>query len=337
MKRPWLTPLVPLYAAGVALRDLRLRRGWEPVRQLTWPVVSVGNLSAGGAGKTPLTIALAHLLQARGFHVDVLSRGYGRTSTQPLRVDPNGSTESFGDEPLLIARAGISVYVAPNRYKAGLLAERDSAAQDDAASRHRPSAHLLDDGFQHRQLARDLDILLLNREDWQDTLLPAGNLREPLRAASRADIIAIPAKDSVLEADLRASGLTCPIWRVRRRMQIPDVTGPVAAFCGIARPAQFFAGLEARGLKLVLRRAFPDHHLYTAAELSKLAADAQTAGAAVLLTTEKDAIRLGSLIGVFASNLPLHTATLEVEIEDEDAVAGWLAERLRTASRPPSL
>lgn len=337
MKRPWLTPLVPLYAAGVALRDLRLRRGWEPVRQLTWPVVSVGNLSAGGAGKTPLTIALAHLLQARGFHVDVLSRGYGRTSTQPLRVDPNGSTESFGDEPLLIARAGISVYVAPNRYKAGLLAERDSAAQDDAASRHRPSAHLLDDGFQHRQLARDLDILLLNREDWQDTLLPAGNLREPLRAASRADIIAIPAKDSVLEADLRASGLTCPIWRVRRRMQIPDVTGPVAAFCGIARPAQFFAGLEARGLKLVLRRAFPDHHLYTAAELSKLAADAQTAGAAVLLTTEKDAIRLGSLIGVFASNLPLHTATLEVEIEDEDAVAGWLAELLRTASRPPSL
>src|ERR1700752_4234048 len=184
MKRPWLAPLVPVYAAGAALRDLRIRNGWEPVRRLRWPVVSVGNLSTGGAGKTPLAIALARLLTSRGFHVDVLSRGYGRTSREAARVSPDGTAAEFGDEPLLIAReTGVPVYVALQRYQAGLLAEAEADAASAAGEQNigqseSPSAHLLDDGFQHRQLHRDVDILLMNRADWHDSLLPAGNLRE---------------------------------------------------------------------------------------------------------------------------------------------------------------
>src|SRR5579883_3394560 len=103
MKRPWLAPLSPLYRAGLAWRALRFRRGWEPVHRLRWPVISIGNLSTGGSGKTPLTITLAKLLKARGVHVDVLSRGYGRSGSTPLRVDPRGTAEEYGDEPLLIA------------------------------------------------------------------------------------------------------------------------------------------------------------------------------------------------------------------------------------------
>ena len=331
MMRPCLAPLVPLYAAGVALRNLRLRRGWEPVRKLADPVLSIGNLSAGGAGKTPLAIALARLLAQRGFRIDILSRGYGRTSTQPMHVDPEGSAQLFGDEPLLMARAGIPVYVAPQRYEAGLLAEADAemnaAGHHEIPIRQRRAVHLLDDGFQHRQLARDVDILLLNRDDWQDSLLPAGNLREPLRAAARADVIAIPAEDPSFEADLRARGLTCPIWRIRRRMEIPAVTGPVAAFCGIARPAQFFAGLEAQGLQLVLRRAFPDHHRYTADELERLAREARAAGATALLTTEKDTVRMEESTPTL-HGIPLLTAGLQVQIEDESSIVTWLEQRL---------
>ncbi|HUV70223.1 MAG TPA: tetraacyldisaccharide 4'-kinase, partial [Terracidiphilus sp.] len=169
--RPLLAPLVPVYKLALALRELRLGSRLEPVRRLRLPVVSVGNLSAGGAGKTPLTIALAEALTRLGLSVDVLSRGYGRRSKAALRVDPNGSAEEFGDEPLLIAReAGVPVYVAAHRYEAGLQAEGAGLS----------SLHLLDDGFQHRQLHREVNFLLLDGRDWNDGLLPAGNLREPL-------------------------------------------------------------------------------------------------------------------------------------------------------------
>ncbi len=322
MKRPWLAPLAPLYAAGVALRNLRLDKGWEQLRRLSWPVVSIGNLSTGGAGKTPLTIALAQLLHGCGFHVDVLSRGYGRCSTQAVRVQPEGTAEEFGDEPLLMAQAGIPVYVARGRYQAGLLAEADRSAPAPLG------VHLLDDGFQHRQLARDVDILLLNREDWHDTLLPAGNLREPLRAAARADVLAIPAQDPGFEADLRASGLACPIWRIRRHMDVPDIGGPIYAFCGIARPKQFFAGLEQAGMRIASRRAFRDHYNYTAQVVEWLLRQARAVGATALLTTEKDAVRLGSLAGAFPPDLPLLTAALTLQMEDAARAVEWLEERL---------
>ncbi|MGA3264982.1 MAG: tetraacyldisaccharide 4'-kinase [Terracidiphilus sp.] len=321
--RKLLLPLVPVYRLGLLLREWRLGTRLEPVRRLRWPVVSIGNLSTGGAGKTPLTIALAMALERRGLRVDVLSLGYGRRSQRPAHVTPEGTAEEFGDEPLLIAReTGVPVYVAGQRFEAGLLAEADRSAD------FRFGLHLLDDGFQHRQLARDVDILLLNGQDWQDGLLPAGNLREPLQALRRAGVIAIPAGEPELEAELKAWGWEGPVWRLHRKMEIPAIDGPVVAFCGIARPEQFFTGLEAAGLHIAARTAFPDHHCYTAADLKRLVTTAQNTGADALITTGKDKVRLGKLSSVFPESLPLKVAGLHVEIEDEDEVIEWLTDLL---------
>jgi len=325
--RKLLLPLVPVYRLGLWLRARRLRAKTAPVKRLRLPVVSIGNLSTGGSGKTPLTIALAKALIARGVHVDVLSRGYGRTSSTAARVPAQGAALEFGDEPLLITeKADIAVYVAPDRYQAGLLAERDLVAMTVLGEPHRPGIHLLDDGFQHRQLHRDSDILLLDRRDWTDSLLPAGNLREPREAALRADVIAIPAEDVELAEELKAWGWNKPVWRVRRRMEVPRIDGPVAAFCGIARPQQFFDGLLAGGLDLVVRRAFPDHHPYTPTDVEQLAQSARRAGTGALITTEKDRVRLGKLASGFGDSVRLETVGLTLELEDD--AAGWLIGRL---------
>jgi tetraacyldisaccharide 4'-kinase len=325
--RRLLLPLVPVYRLALALRELRLGSNLEPVRRLRFPVVSIGNLSTGGAGKTPFTIALVQALTRRGLRVDVLSRGYGRQSQRPARVHPDGTAEEFGDEPLLIAKqTGLPVYVAAQRFEAGLQAEADASTDSPAGSR--PAVHLLDDGFQHRQLHRDVEILLLNREDWTDSLLPVGNLREPLRAARRATVIVIPVDDQELEDELKAWGWQGPIWRLHRRMDVPASDGPAAAFCGIARPTQFFQGLESAGLRLAAQFAFTDHHRYTAADIDRLLTAARKGGATALITTEKDFVRLGKLSFAFPESIPLKTACLRVEIENEDEVVKWLASRL---------
>jgi tetraacyldisaccharide 4'-kinase len=312
--RRLLLPLTPLYRLGLELREMRLRRGWEPVRRLRYPVISIGNLSTGGAGKTPLAIALAKALTARGFAVDVLSRGYGRSSRDAARVQLNGTAEEFGDEPLLIAlEAGVPVYVARERYEAGLLAE----AELRPAENERPIVHLLDDGFQHRQLARDVDVLLLSGADWRDRVLPAGNLREPLHAAMRAGIVAIPVDEPEMETQLRQWGWEGSVWRLRRCMQVPAIDGPVAAFCGIARADQFFEGLRNVGLHVATRMAFPDHHRYVQHDVDCVLGAARTVGAAAIVTTEKDLVRLGKLKAVFPAAAPLTTARLRLEIEEE--------------------
>ncbi len=331
--RPLLWPLVPAYRLALVLREFQLRAGLKPTHCLRWPVVSVGNLSTGGSGKTPLTITLAKALTARGLHVDVLSRGYGRRrSTLPLLVDFNGTSEQFGDEPLLIAReTGVPVFVAAERYQAGLLAEKASQQVSESAIRQ-VRVHLLDDGFQHRQLARDIDILLLSRRDLTDHLLPAGNLREALCAAKRAAVIAIPADEPELEAEFKSRGWKGIIWRLRRSMEIPSADdsadGPVVAFCGIARPGQFFQGLESTGVKLAAHVVFPDHHRYTARDLDGLAAQARHAGAKALVTTEKDRVRLGSLGATLPESIPLRIARLHIEIENQDAAIDWLIRRV---------
>jgi tetraacyldisaccharide 4'-kinase len=321
--RPWLAPLVPLYRLGAALRA----RGFDSGRKTVWalerPVVSMGNLSTGGTGKTPLTIALARGLAARGWYVDVLSRGYGRSGKDVAQVQREGRPQEFGDEPLLIAReAEVPVYVAADRFEAGVAAESEGEPG-------RPAVHLLDDGFQHRQLYRDVDILLLNRRDWSDRLLPAGNLREELTAALRADVIAIPGDDDDFAVELKhwlgERGWQGAVWKLHRRMDVPRLEGPVVAFCGIAHPEQFFAGLEAAGVRLAERVAFADHHRYTGAEIRRLGAALDCAQAGVLLTTEKDAVRLGPL----AEGLPLRTVPLRTEIEDEAAALNWLTVRLK--------
>jgi tetraacyldisaccharide 4'-kinase len=327
--RPLLWPLVPVYRLGLALRELQLRVGLKPIRRLRWPVVSIGNLSTGGSGKTPLTIALAKALTARGVHVDVLSRGYGRRSALPLLVNPGGTAQEFGDEPLVIAReAHVPVFVAAERYEAGLLAESEASGPSPLG------LHLLDDGFQHRQLARDVDILLLSSCDMNDHPLPAGNLREPLHAAERAQVIAIPADEADVETEIKARGWKARVWRVHRRMEIAHVDGPVLAFCGVARPDQFFKGLESAGVKLASRTAFPDHYTYIARDLDRLASAARAAGATALLTTEKDRVRLGALAAALPESLPLKAVRLRIEIEDEAAALDWLL-HLVDAARVP--
>jgi tetraacyldisaccharide 4'-kinase len=238
---------VPLYRLAAGVRSFFLESGLEPVRRLRFPVVSIGNLSAGGAGKTPLTIELAQTLARHGLQVDVLSRGYGRAGKRAARVDPDGTAEEFGDEPLLMAReARVPVYVATERYEAGLLAEQESGAlrgHDFSRASGEPeeggalapegnlhAVHLLDDGFQHRQLHRAIDILLVCRQDMEDRLLPAGNLREPLSAIERAQAIAIPENEPELEAELKALGWQGVVWRIRRSMEVPAIAGPVIAF-----------------------------------------------------------------------------------------------------------
>jgi len=324
----WLAPLTPLYAAGLAAKNSAFDRGWLKPHRLRWPVVSIGNLSVGGSGKTPLTILLAELLMANGVAPDVLSRGYGRDSMAAERVDPEGDALRFGDEPLLIARrAGVPVVVGGSRYEAGLLAEAGQASPTTAGNDFR--IHLLDDGFQHRQLARDADIVVLHRSDFSETLLPAGRLREPLRALRRADFVVLREEDAELERELRQLDVGAPVWWMRRSVDLPQRIGQspleggnvkrAVAFCGIARPAEFFSALTDIGILLAQTIAFPDHHRFTSADLERLARACAEAGADALITSEKDAIKLnqGSL-RVLDEAAPVRVARLVVSLRDEE-------------------
>jgi len=314
-----MNPLAAVFGAGVALRDRIYDRGWAPVRRLQAPVVSVGNLSAGGSGKTPFVILLGQILQSRNIEFDVLSRGYRRSSRGVALVDVAGSARQFGDEPLLIARRlGVPVIVGEKRYEAGCFAE----------SRFGPRLHLLDDAFQHRQLDRDFDIVLVAPEDARGQLLPAGRLRELPAALARADAI-------VLAEDALPDGLPVEgklIWRVRRGLRADHVPLRPVAFCGIARPQQFFAQLRAAGIESVAEHRFRDHHRYTAGDAARLERIRQRSEGEGFVTTEKDALNLGSL----ADRLqPLAVAPLVMELNDaEGALAAMLA---RIAERRPLL
>jgi tetraacyldisaccharide 4'-kinase len=327
LKRPWALPLVPLYAAGAGLRSLALRLGLEQVQRLAWPVISVGNLSTGGTGKTPFVIALAQLFQREGVYVDVLSRGYGRKKLESMEVVIEGSAEEYGDEPLLIAReTGLPVYVGAQRSQAGWLAE--VVAAEAGLER---GIHLLDDGFQHRQLGRQIDIVLVNSEDLGDWLLPAGNLREGVAALRRATVLAVPVGDDAAVERLRALHLTQPVWRFRREMTLPEdlKMERAAAFCGIARPAQFFAGLERAGVQIVAWYAFRDHHRFEERDLELLRKLVEDAGATGLITTAKDRVRLGILGAELERAVPLHVAGLCVVFDDEAGMAAWFRNKLK--------
>lgn len=310
-----LAPLELVYASIVRARNARFDRATP--QTLRRPVISVGNLSVGGAGKTPLVICLARLLARHGCSPDVLSRGYGRASGVAARVDPSGSAESFGDEPLLIAQAtGVPVFVGAQRYHAGLLAEQDEQQQ----------VHLLDDGFQHRQLARDLDVVVIHRSDLTQRLLPAGRLREPLSSLRRASVVVLRHEDAELEPTLRRyTGPEGCFWRVRRTLQLDAPVARAVAFCAIARPQEFFSGLVAAGVEVVERVRFRDHHRYTAADADRLAALGRRCGCDGFITTAKDAVKLDAALRQrLAGVAPLHTAELTVELEDEAAVLAQL-------------
>ena len=336
-RRSWAWPLVPLYAAVLRAKDTL--RG--ETKRLAWPVVSVGSVSAGGAGKTPVVIALAKVLRERGWRVDVLSRGYGREGWGMELVEPDlpYAARRFGDEPVLIAeRAGVPVWVGGDRYVAGRRAEKQ--ARDGVRG-----VHLLDDGFQHRQLARDVDIVLVTSEDLDDTLLPAGNLREELAALLRADVLVV--RENEVEAGIEAGGASVnkrawemlrergQMWIVRRRLVFPAplrVFGaglrPVA-FCAIARPEDFAAMLQEAGCGVVETVAFADHHRYTATDMERVAEVAKGLSGSGFITTEKDAVKLTEpLRRRLEAHGPLMVVALEAEFADPAAVLRALEAKL---------
>jgi tetraacyldisaccharide 4'-kinase len=278
-----MNPLGAIYGAIVLTRNGLYAHGILKARKLSAPVISVGNISVGGSGKTPFVILLGGLLHQRGISFDVLSRGFGRRTRGVLLVDPNGSPRDFGDEPILIAkRLGCPVVVGENRYQAGLFAE----------NKFGPQLHILDDGFQHRSLARDFDIVLLSAEDARDQLLPTGRLREPRSSLRRADALVAAAELPNLE--LKIDG-PC-LWHLRRNISITEAPNRPVAFCGIARPQQFIHQLQAAGVPPIAARFYRDHHSYTEKDARDLAALGQQNDAGGFVTTEKDAINLGPLL-----------------------------------------
>ena len=292
--------LATIYGGVVGLRNACYRRGLLRSRSLQGPVISVGNLSSGGSGKTPFVILLGELLQARGIHFDVLSRGYGRKTRGVLQVDPGGEARDFGDEPLLIARRlGAPVVVGEDRYEAGRFAE----------SRFGPQLHLLDDGFQHRGLARDFDIVLVTPEDARDRLLPAGRLREPLRSLQRADAVVLMSGASAESFPL--AGKT--VWRVRRGIVAQNIPVRPVVFCGIARPRNFVLQVRTAGIEPIAEAFFRDHHAYTEKDVRDLLQLGQRSEAGGFVTTEKDAINLG---GYLAALAPLAVVPVRMELAD---------------------
>ncbi len=353
----WAWPLVPLYAAGLAVKDGLRRVGVLPTRKLTWPVVSVGSLSAGGAGKTPVVIALAELLRDRGWAVDVLSRGYGRFGRGVEKVDPEAgdAARRFGDEPVLLARSlQLPIWVGSDRFAAGEAAERggsDEREADSSASLRNDKqmvlrddqrrVHVLDDGFQHRRLARAVDVVLVTEEDLEDALLPAGNRRERLAALRRADVVVLREEERERVAPMTQDLLRGNIlmWTIRRQISFPEVT-PVLftdvatyghiAFSAIARPANFVQMLGKAGVGVLEAVSFADHHVYTDDDLTRLVKTHDVSVANGFVTTEKDAVKLSPAMRARLEAVgPLVVARLQSLFVNEAEVVRELEARLR--------
>ena len=325
-----MNPLSAVYG-----RAARLRRSWyakrpHAQRRLDRPVISVGNLTVGGSGKTPVVASIATLLLEKGHRPSIVSRGYARRHESDGVVVVSDGTrvmapvEASGDEPQMLARAlpGVAVLVCPDRYLAGRLAETHFAC----------TVHLLDDGFQHLQLARDVDLLIVSPRDLHDRVLPAGRLREGADAARVADAVIVPG--SLNEAARVASTLgvgTSFTMSMRfgslrpltagESMPVEGSGANVLGVAGIARPERFFDAVHAQGFDLVGKMAFPDHHWFTSSDLESIARQAASANADVVITTEKDAVRIGARPGWAA--LPL-----EAVIEPSRAFGDWLLARV---------
>lgn len=314
-----MNPLSLIYGGVVRARNALYDGRILPARRLQGAVISVGNLSAGGSGKTPFVLLLGALLKDRGVKFDILSRGYGRQSKGVLLVDPAGLPQQFGDEPLLITRKlQVPVIVGENRYHAGHFAE----------SRFGPQLHLLDDGFQHRALARDFDIVLVTPQDAADRLLPAGRLRERLTSLRRADAVVLASGASADSFPIEGKH----VWRVRRGIVSQKIPARPIVFCGIARPQNFVLQLRAANIEPVAEAFYRDHHAYTEKDIHELLELKQKSEAGGFVTTEKDAVNLG---GYLAALAPLAVIPVKMELADAANALDTMLEKI-AKRKPPA-
>lgn len=318
-------PLVPLYFLGWRLRFALYQSGIIPQRRLGAKVISVGNLTLGGSGKTPLVLYLTQGLRQRGYNPAVLSRGYGRQGSSPLLVEgiEGLSPQDAGDEPLLLAKYGNPVLVARNRFHSGTMAQARSY-----------SPLILDDGYQYMGLHRDVNILVVDSSNpWGNGfLLPAGPLREPLSEVKRADIIVLNKVDqagdlAALKQKLQnikgdsplfeATYLPCSLHWLGGNEEIAptELKGKrVYALSALGNPASFESSLEGLGAILVGKRRFLDHHFYKRIEIEKVGQEVERKGATWVVTTEKDEVKLTPLL---PSNFPLLSLQMRLTIRRE--------------------
>jgi tetraacyldisaccharide 4'-kinase len=345
---PFVYAPAKLYELGVRARAALYESNLLGTRSLSAPVISVGNLTVGGAGKTPCAAFLARFLIKEGYEVAILSRGYKRESVGRVEVSNGreilcGPKES-GDEPFLLANLchGARVVVDSDRYAAGKWLE----------DREPISAFILDDGYQHLRLARDLNLLLIDASEPLDQakMIPFGRLREPVTAMRRADAVIATRSDrpfdrrSLENAIGRFARADTPVFYARHKItelisldgaggsgRIPADFAPadfdpadfnrmrVAAVSGIARPDRFAADLESLGMEIALRLDFDDHHRYTSEELSEILERAREARAEAVITTEKDMVNMPTGFAVSPAP-PIFAARIEFALENEDAL-----------------
>jgi tetraacyldisaccharide 4'-kinase len=307
----------------VRTKALAYSRGIFRVRKLPGTVISVGNLTVGGTGKTPMVLAIAEKLAQEGKHTAILTRGYRGTKTAGESGIPQSDEVALLRERL----AGtVQLGVGADRYKNGMV-----------LSKHGVNWFVLDDGFQHRKLARDVDVVLIDAMDpfGGKRVLPAGRLREPLSALKRADIVVItrslqtpaPALESILRRHTDSS-IFYAITQLKSVARIPrmDVSLPeqdwrearFLAFCGIGNPGAFFTDARAWGLQALQERSFADHHLYTPREAAELEQAAASCGADALLCTEKD---VWNLRNVKFEKLPVYCCRISFDLPE----AFWTA------------
>lgn len=332
-----LSPLSPLYQGITTFRTVLYDKNVLTSRRLPKPVISVGNLTTGGTGKTPLVIEIVRQLSREGLHLVVLSRGYKGDSKAPVNLVSNTTrllldAGSAGDEPCLMARKlpGTPILTGKDRYTAGM----------EALRHFKIDAFILDDGFQHLPLQRQANLLLLDGKKpfGKEQCLPGGDLREGLSALGRADLIVLagqPSEEDRSQIKVLAPSATLHSIRFQATGVLHFSTGreePLSflegkrlfAFAGIARPERFYRELEAAGVDLRGRRTFPDHHNFHQEELDSLLKEGRTRKAEGLITTEKDAVR----ISAFPEELPLYALQLGVTIEDPEFLLREIRRRI---------
>jgi len=327
-----LLPAAFLYSLGVQARNFFYALGWLKSARLPKPVVSVGNLTVGGTGKTPTCLWLAEELQKQGLRVGILSRGYRRNETRPLVLQPQSRNGSGPGNFADVSRAGDEPSMMADLYGqvVGIGKKRDLAAAELLRSTD-VDVFILDDGFQHLQLARTIDVLLVSPADLDERVLPSGRLREGLDAARVADALVVSGTSDEVARVSSALGVATA-FRVETTFcalrplgegEAPVPPGArVVAVAGIARPERFFRAVRAQGWTVVAELRYSDHHWYSVKDLAEINNVAQEARARAVVTTEKDAVRVGEQ--AWWAALPMH-----VTIEPAAEFKAWLSGRLQ--------